>query len=88
MTIDYRKLLKDCIRGQIWTHDVPVPPGAVDASGEQTESTREELELFFDLLAEVIGEEGESRQFIIREIARLEWDYLGRGNAPMSGGAS
>jgi hypothetical protein len=24
--IDYRKLLKDCIRGQLYDHDVPVIP--------------------------------------------------------------
>jgi hypothetical protein len=86
MTIDYRKLLKDCIRGQVWSHDIPEPPGAVDANGKQTGSTREELELFFDLVAEVIAEEGEPRQFVLDEIAGLEREYLGQGEAPMSKG--
>jgi hypothetical protein len=51
VTIDYRKLLKDTIRGMIWAWDVPAAPGAVDADGEQTESSRAELEAFFDLVA-------------------------------------
>ena len=46
--------------------DVPVPPGPVDADGEATESSREELELFFELVADVIAEEGEPRQFVLK----------------------
>jgi hypothetical protein len=43
-----------------------VPPGPVDADGEATESSREELELFFELVADVIAEEGEPRQFVLK----------------------
>jgi len=78
MTVDYRKLLKDCIRGMIVEWDIPaVPIASRHENGESC--TREELELFFDLVAEVMGEEGESRQCVLDDIARLERDYLGDG---------
>jgi hypothetical protein len=57
--------------------DVPVPPGPIDADGEATESSREELKLFFELVAEVVAEQGEPRPFILAEIANLEDEYLG-----------
>ena len=75
--VDYRKLLKDTIRGMIWAWDVPATPGAVDADGEETESSRAELEAFFDLVAEVVGETGETRASVLHDIARLESKYLG-----------
>jgi hypothetical protein len=78
MTVDYRKLLKDTIRGMIWAWDVPAVPGAVDADGEEIESSRAELEAFFDLVAEVVGETGEPRSGVLCDIARLESAYLGR----------
>jgi hypothetical protein len=37
MTVDYRKLLKDCIRGQRWDFDIPALPGAIDSHGEAAE---------------------------------------------------
>ena len=74
--IDYRKLLKDTIRGMIWEYDVPAVPGSTDGDGEG-DCSPEEYEAFFDLVAEVVGEEGESRQIVLREIARLEQEYLG-----------
>jgi hypothetical protein len=83
MTVDYRKLLKDTIRGMIWAWDVPAVPGAVDADGEEAESMCQELEAFFDLVAEVVGEEGESRSSVLREIARLESEYLGFRQPPI-----
>jgi hypothetical protein len=76
LTVDYRKLLKDTIRGMIWAWDVPAAPGAVDADGEQTESSRAELEVFFDLVAEVVGEQGEPRPSVLGNIAQLESEYL------------
>jgi len=82
LTVDYRKLLRDTIRGMIWAWDVPAAPGAVDADGEETESSRAELEAFFDLVAEVVGETGETRPEVLRDIAQLESEYLGnRGGA-------
>jgi hypothetical protein len=33
-----------------------------------------ELELFFELVAEVVAEEGEPRDFIIKQLAELERD--------------
>ena len=81
MTVDYRKLLKDCIRGMIVEWDIPaVPIASRHEDGE--DSTREELELFFDLVAEVMSEEGEPRQFVLDDIARLERDYLGDEEGP------
>jgi len=77
MHVDYRKLLKDTIRGMIWKWDVPAAPGAVDANGEETESSRAELEAFFDLVAEVVSEQGEPRPDVLRDIARLESEHLG-----------
>ena len=77
MTVNYRKLLKDTIRGMIWKWDVPAAPGAVDANGEETESSRAELEAFFDLVVEVVGEYGESRPCVLHDIAQLESEYLG-----------
>jgi hypothetical protein len=80
MTVDYRKLLKDCIRGMIIDCDIPaVPIASWHEDGE--DSTREELELFFDLVAEVVSEQGELRQFVLDDIARLERNYLGDGGA-------
>jgi hypothetical protein len=67
--IDHRKLLKDCIRGTIWEYDVPALPGPVDQDGEPTWSSREELELYFTLVAEVIEELGETREFVLTDIA-------------------
>jgi predicted RNase H-like HicB family nuclease len=61
----------------IWAWDVPAVPGAVDANGEEMESSRAELEAFFDLVAEVIGEQGEPRPRVLRNIVQLEREYLG-----------
>jgi hypothetical protein len=82
MTVDYRKLLKDTIRGMIVEWDIPAVPIASwhedreDPTHEGLKSTHEELELFFDLVAEVMGEEAEPRQSVLDSIARLERDYL------------
>jgi hypothetical protein len=83
VTVDYRKLLKDCIRGMIVEWDIPAVPIASwhedreDPTYEGLKSTHEELVLFFDLVAEVMGEQGEPRQFVLDNIARLERDFLG-----------
>jgi hypothetical protein len=77
MTVDLRKLLKDTIRGTMWEIDIPCAPGAVDENGDQIESSREELELFFDIVAEVLAEWGETRPTVIAEIGALEREYLG-----------
>jgi hypothetical protein len=71
MAVDYRKLLKDSIRGMLVEHDIPAVPIASwhedreDPSYEGLKSTHEELELFFDLVAEVMGEEAEPRQYVL-----------------------
>jgi predicted RNase H-like HicB family nuclease len=75
--IDYRKLLKDCIRGMRVDWEVPAVPLSVDARGEAIDSTREELELFFELVLEVVAEEGERRPSVLRDIVELEREYLG-----------
>jgi hypothetical protein len=84
MTVDYRKLLKDCIRGMIVEHDIPAVPIASWHEGsddpehvDSLRSTHEELELFFDLVAEVICEEAEPRQSVLDNIARRERAFLG-----------
>jgi hypothetical protein len=77
MTVDYRKLLKDCIRGMVVDWNIPAVPLAIDADGEADSCTQEELELFFDLVAEVVAEQGEPRQFVLEELAALEREYLG-----------
>jgi hypothetical protein len=84
MTVDYRKLLKDCIRGMMVEWDMPAVPIASwheDSDEEQyagsMKSTHEESELFFDLVAEVMGEEPEPRQSVLDNIARLERAFLG-----------
>jgi hypothetical protein len=82
MTVDYRKLLKDCIRGMVVEHDIPAVPIASwhedpeDPTYEGLKSTYEELELFFDLVAEVMGEEAEPRQSVLDNIATLERTFL------------
>jgi hypothetical protein len=48
------------IRGQRWDWDIPAMPGAVDEHGT-AESSREELNLFFQLGDEVMAERGEQR---------------------------
>jgi hypothetical protein len=84
MTVDYRKLLKDTIRGMLVEHDMPAVPIASWHEGSDEEqyvgsmkSTHEELELFFDLVAEVMGEEAEPRQYVLDNIATLERRWLG-----------
>jgi hypothetical protein len=71
-----RKLLKDCIRGMVVDWDIPAVPLAIDADGEADSCTQEQLELFFDLVAEVVAEDPEPRQFVLDEIAKLEREYL------------
>jgi hypothetical protein len=84
MAIDYRKLLKDSIRGMLVENDIPAVPIASWHEGSDEEqyagsmkSTYEELELFFDLVAEVMGEEAEPRQSVLDNIATLERMWLG-----------
>jgi len=64
MTIDYRNLLKDCIRGQIYDWDVPAFPCPYVDEHEQVAdadaTTDEEAELFFALVREVLAEEGQA----------------------------
>lgn len=86
MTVDYRKLLKDCIRGMMVEWREPAVPIASWHEGsdepqwvDSLRSTREELELFFDLVAEVMAEEPVPRhmQSVLDNIARLERTFLG-----------
>ena len=76
MVVDYRKLLKDTIRGTICDFDIPAVPIAIDACGEAAECSREEFELF-QLVAEVTVELDEQRPLILREVTKLRQDYLG-----------
>ena len=71
MAVDYRTLLEDVIRGAICDHDVPALPLAIGESGEAVDSSREELELFFRLVDEVMVELGKQRPSILREITLL-----------------
>ena len=75
MTIDLRKLLKDTIRGAIVDYDIPPAPITLDAHGEVVECSREELELFFQLMDEVAAELGEQRPSILRELTKLRREY-------------
>ena len=77
MAIDHFKFLGDLIRGTICDYDIPALPVAVDESGEAIESSREELELFFRLLADVQVGLGETRPSVLRQTAKLRAEYLG-----------
>jgi predicted house-cleaning noncanonical NTP pyrophosphatase (MazG superfamily) len=52
-------------------------PIALDEYGEATDSTREELALFFEIVDEIMTAEGESRPSILREVAKLRQEHLG-----------
>jgi hypothetical protein len=65
--IDYRKLLKDVIRGAVWDHDLPAAPAALDTSNETAELTA-----FFQLLDEVLVEQGETRAMVFREVEQMK----------------
>jgi hypothetical protein len=54
--IDYRKLLKDCIRGQLYDRDIPVIPCGNPGSGSEACSD-EELEAYFVLVWEAFRED-------------------------------
>ena len=79
MVIDCRKLLKDVVRGTICDFDIPAAPIALDERGEGIECSREELELFFQLVDELTVELDVRRPFVLREITKLRQDYLGPG---------
>ena len=73
--INFRKLLKDTIRGQMLDFDVPALPAcAFDDDGEAVNSD-EELRLFFELLDELVVESGMSNPMVLREIEKLRADY-------------
>ena len=66
--IDYKKLLKDTLRGQVWDFDLPVLPATLDTSNETAELTA-----FFQLLDEVLAElGGETRPILIHELAQMK----------------
>jgi hypothetical protein len=68
MAIDYRKLLKDTIRGAVWDMDIPPLPGAVDEHGEETGCSPEELQVWLELALEVLHEDGEPPADIVRTL--------------------
>jgi hypothetical protein len=74
--LDYRKLLKDTIRGTICDFDIPAVPIAIDECGEAVGSSREELELFSNSWT-VMAEHLDSRPSIARQIAKLREECLG-----------
>ena len=84
MAVDYRKLPKDTIRGAIVDYDIPAAPIALDEHGEGIECSREELELFFQLVDELTAELDVCRPSGVREIARLRQDYLGQDGLALS----
>ena len=57
----------------IYDCNIPAVPIAY-VDGEAVEFLTRELELFFELVAEVVAEEGELRDFIIKQLAELERD--------------
>jgi hypothetical protein len=69
--IDYRQLLKDCIRGQVWDFDIPALPSA-DPNRDVTD---EELRVYFAMIDEVLLEQGESRPSVFLEVERLKQEY-------------
>jgi hypothetical protein len=70
---DYRRLLKDTIRGTIWDCDIPCSPASLDAKGKPAATNPEALTVFWALVHEIIAEQGgESRPGVARELARLE----------------
>jgi hypothetical protein len=75
--VDYREMLKHCILGMICHYDIPAVPTTFGDDGQGGDCSREELELFFDLLDEVVTELGEASPRLKREIARLEREHLG-----------
>jgi hypothetical protein len=50
MTVDYRRLLKDTIRGTIWDNDLPASPASLDAQGKPIATHPEALAVFWDLV--------------------------------------
>jgi hypothetical protein len=78
MTVNYRQLLKDTIRGAIWDNDVPASPASLNADGEAITTNREALEVFWGMVDEIITEQGgESRSIVARELVRLKRLDLG-----------
>jgi hypothetical protein len=76
MTIDHRKLLKDCIRGMIYEWDIPAMPCAIGMDGIAIPCTDEELELFDKLVVEVLTEEEHTTQSIIETIAAMKRGFM------------
>jgi hypothetical protein len=73
MTVDYRQLLKDTVRGMIWDNDIPASPASLNTAGEAVATKREALEVFWSMVDEIIIEQGgESRPMVARELARLK----------------
>ena len=75
--IDYKKLLKDTLRGQVWDFDLPAPPATLYTSNETAELTA-----FFQLLDEVLVEQGETRTLIFREVEHIKREAGVEGSIP------
>jgi hypothetical protein len=73
MTVDYRQLLKDTIRGTIWDCDTPCSPASLNAKGKPIATNTKALAVFWTMVHEIIAEQGgETRPSVARELARLE----------------
>jgi len=86
MTVDYRKLLKDCIRGTIYDLDVPPSsPTPIDKDGEEISPTKKERRAFSEVMDEVLREPDfaelrkryKQRAGRARKLARIECDERG-----------
>lgn len=78
MTVDYKKLLRDVIRGAVYDYDLPATPAILDDSNET-----EELATFFQLLDEVLAEQGgETRPLVLREVEQMKHEAGIAGSNP------
>jgi hypothetical protein len=86
MTIDFRKLLRDLLRGTLYDFDTVAAPVAIDAQGEAAASPPEELVAFVELLDEVLAVEmavePETRPSVLRELERLRQECLEAAGRP------
>jgi hypothetical protein len=64
---DYRTMLKDCLRGQIWDRTIPSLPISRAANGEVLDPGPEYMRAYFELLREVYDEESEDRAWVLSE---------------------
>jgi hypothetical protein len=66
-------------RGAVWDCDLPAAPGIIDDGNEAAE-----LSAFFQLLDEVLAEQGgETRALVLREVAEMKREHgIAAGSSP------